>query len=189
MKTLVFLWMLIFLGCNVLGQDELLKVNFTKKFRVENQGIAKVEVDEVKELLHIMIALTEVGLDNDDMVEQKGQYYQDVLKAFKPFKDEPIILLFDSLIKSNPLQYIFLTGNAVSYNFKGNRLVPDKHYLFPAQSVSAHTRISVNPITTYKSQIEAFALKTGFRKFYAQQQSFYQSIVGRFNELANLQRP
>ncbi|WP_290798234.1 DUF4932 domain-containing protein [Flavihumibacter sp. UBA7668] len=187
MKRLFVLWILVFSISNLFGQDEFKKVNFDKKFKAKNQGVARIEIDEVKELIHIMIALTEIGLDNDDMVEQKGPYYQDVLAAFKQYKSEKIILVIDSLIKSNPLQYIFLTGNALSYNFKGNKLVKDRNYLFPAQSVSSHTKISVNPITTYKNQIEAFAVKTGFRKFYKRQKPFYKGLIAKYNELANLQ--
>lgn len=59
------------------------KVNFTEKFKKENQGKYQVEVNEVKELLQIMIAITKTGLENEDMMQQEGPYYQAVLKQFK----------------------------------------------------------------------------------------------------------
>jgi len=163
------------------------KVMFSQKFKKENEGKAKIEINETKELLHIMIAITEVGLENDDMIEQSGEYYKDVLKNFKAFKNEKIIKKFDSLIKVNPTNYIFLTGNALSYNFKGRKLVKDKVYIFPAQNVSSHTSIKVNPIFTYKKEIEDFAKKTGFRKFYKSHKEYYNKIISDYNKLANLQ--
>lgn len=187
MKAISLLFSVLFLSQIVTGQDKLRKVNFDEKFRKANKGKAKIEIDEVKELLHIMIAITKSGLENDDMVEQRGDYYKNVIQHFGPFKEEAIIARFDSLIKLNPLNYIFLTGNALSYNFKGNRLVADKNYLFPAQSVSAHTTITINPITTYKKEIEQFAKMTGFKKFYKQQSGFYNTIVDEYEKFANLQ--
>jgi len=171
---------------NISAQEELKEVNFDEKFKTQNQRKAIIEIDEVKELIHIMIAITEAGLENEDMVEQKGVYYKDVLKHFEPYKDDQIILDFDSLMKTNPLNYVFLTGNALSYNFKRNRLVPDNNYLFPAQGV-ANTTITENPITTYKKDIERFAKKTKFKKFYKQNSNLYSKIISDYNKLANLQ--
>lgn len=166
--------------------QEFKKVNFDKKFRKEYQGKAKIDVNEVKELLHIMIAVTDAGLENDDMVDQSGTYYRDVLKQFRSLKDEKIITKFDSLIKVNPPNYVLLTGNAMSYNFKGDQLVPDKNYLFPAQSVSQHTKVTVNPMLTYKTEIENFAKKSGFRDFYKKHIPYYRTIASEYNKMANL---
>lgn len=171
----------------VTGQETFKKVNFDRNFKKENLGKAKVKIHEVKELLHIMIAITESGLANDDMVEQRGAYYKNVIQHFGPFKGEPVITRFDSLLKANPLNYIFLTGNALSYNFKEDKLVADKNYLFPAQSVSAHTTITVNPVTTYRKEIEQFAKKADFKRFYEQQSVFYNTIKDEYEKWANLQ--
>lgn len=168
------------------AQEKFKQVNFDEKFKKENQGKAEIKINEVKELIHIMIAITEIGLENDDMVAQTGAYYKDVIQDFKPFKDEKIITKFDSLIKANPLNYIFLSGNALSYDFKGNKLIADKYYLFPAQNVSSHTTITVNPITTYKKEIENFAKKSKFRKFYKNHKEYYNKIISDYNKFANL---
>ncbi|MFB9108550.1 DUF4932 domain-containing protein [Flavobacterium gyeonganense] len=171
---------------SIYAQEKFKEVNFDEKFKKENQGKAEIKINEVKELIHIMIAITEVGLENDDMVAQTGTYYKDIIQDFKPFKDEQIITKFDSLMKANPLNYIFLSGNALSYDFKGNKLVANKYYLFPAQNVSSHTTITVNPITTYKKEIENFAKKTGFRKFYKKHNEYYNKIISDYNEFADL---
>ncbi len=178
--------LLSLISINTFAQEKFKKVNFSETFKNENQGKTEVKIDEVKELIHIMIAITQSGLENDDMVAQSGAYYIDVIQYFKLFKDEKIITQFDSLIKANPLNYIFLTGNALSYNFKGKKLVADKYYLFPAQNVSSHTTITVNPITTYKKEIEDFAKKSKFRKFYKKHTETYNKIISDYNKFANL---
>lgn len=182
---LSLLFLIISISAN---SQELKKVNFDSKFKKENQGKSKTVIHEVKELLHIMIAITELGLENDDMVNQEGEYYKDLIKHFEPFKNEPIIIKYDSLIKSNPLNYIFLTGNAISYNFKGNKLVKDKNYIFPAQSVSSHTRITENLITKYKKEIEDFVKKSDFKKFYKNSNKYYSKIIQDYNTQANIQK-
>lgn len=184
MKKIIL--MLSFLLAFTISAQETKQVSFDEKFKKEHQGNAKIEINELKELLHIMIAITEAGLENDDMVQQKGQYYQDVLQQFKKFNNEKIIVKFDSLIKANPLNYIFLTGNGTSYDFKNNQLVPNKYYIFPAQKVSSSATIKVNPISTYKKEIEDFAVKSNFRKFYKDHLSYYKNIISTYNEQANL---
>lgn len=185
MKNRLYLLLILLVSFNVKAQDSK-KVNFDEKFKKENQGKSKITINEVKELLHIMIAITESGLDNDDMVNQKGNYYNDVIKYFEPFKNEPVILKFDSLIKSNPLNYIFLTGNAISYNFKGKELVKDKNYIFPAQGVSSHTVIKENLISIYKNDIERFSNKSDFRNFYKSSKKYYDKIISDYNNQANI---
>jgi hypothetical protein len=78
-KTILLFSILLSLIMRAQDSEEL---NFDEKYKKEYQGKTKIEIDEVKELLHIMVAITEVGLENDDMVEQKGKYYQDVLHHF-----------------------------------------------------------------------------------------------------------
>ncbi|WP_116788111.1 DUF4932 domain-containing protein [Flavobacterium psychrotrophum] len=141
------------------------KVFFSETFKSQNQGKYKIEINELKELLHIMIAITKSGLENDDMIQQNGQYYEDVLAHFKPYENEDIIKTFDSLMVSSLYNYIFLTGNAITYDFKGNKLRKSDTFIFTATGVGGE-HITLNPITTYRKQIEAFARKSGFRKFY-----------------------
>lgn len=163
------------------------KVKFTKAFAKANKGKYHIEVNEVKELLIIMQAITDYGLGNDDMFDQEGDYYKEVLAHFKPFKNELIILKMDSLLKESPLNYIFFTGNSKTYNFDGDTLIPDQFYLFPAQEV-AKVKIDVNPITTYKKEIEEFAKKSNFRKFYKDHQPFYEQLYKDYEQKVNLQK-
>ena len=161
------------------------RINFTEKFKKENQGKYKIEINEAKELIHIMLAITKSGLENDDMIQQEGVYYKDVISYFKPFKDEKIIKTFDSLLVASPYNYIFLTGNGISYDFKREKLVKNEIFVFPATGVSG-IKITENPITTYKKEIEDFAVKSKFREFYKKQKPYYSQIISDYDRKANL---
>jgi len=110
MRKIILLLSIIFNSSQLLAQEKFKEVHFDAKFKRENQGKVKIEINEVKELIHIMIAITDSGLENDDMVAQNTDYYKDVLGNFKQYKNEKIIVEFDSLIKANPLNYIFFDG-------------------------------------------------------------------------------
>jgi Domain of unknown function (DUF4932) len=87
---------------------------------------------------------------------------------------------------SSIYNYIFLTGNAISYCFKGNKLIKSEIFVFPANAVSGNLKIDKNPITTYKSEIEAFAKKNKFKKFYSNHKPFYDGIIAEYEKKANL---
>ena len=178
---------LLFISCflSVFSIKAQEKVNFSKTFQQQNQGKYKIEINELKELVHIMIAITKTGKENDDMIQQKGKYYQDVMAYFKPYENEPIIQTFDSMVESSIYNYIFLTGNSITYNFIGNKLVKDKFFEFTANKV-ADVEIKINPISTYKRQIEEFAKKSKFREFYLKQSDYYNQIKLEYEKKANL---
>ncbi|PZR26125.1 MAG: hypothetical protein DI535_15740 [Citrobacter freundii] len=185
MKRLFIVLFLSALTLQSFGQHK--KVAFTEEFKKENKGKYHIEVNEVKELLIIMLAITDYGLGNDDMFSQEGKYYQEVLSQFKPFKTEPIIKTMDSLLNLSPLNYIFFTGNSQTYNFKGDSLIPDDVYNFTADKV-ANVTIDKNPVTTYKKEIEEFARKSNFRNFYKEHQPFYNQLYEAYNKKVNLEK-
>ncbi|AWH85090.1 DUF4932 domain-containing protein [Flavobacterium album] len=184
MRRNVFAALLILISFISQAQE---KVNFSEKFKKENQGKYKIEVNELKELIHIMIAITNTGKDNSDMIQQEGQYYKDIRSYFKPYENEAIIKTFDSLMAASLYNYVFLTGNAISYNLKGKKLIKSNVFIFPAMGV-ANAHIDINPITTYKNEIEDFARKSNFRKFYADHKEFYAKIISDYDKSANLGR-
>ena len=183
MKKTILVTLLLFVMVSLNAQIK--KVNFTEQYKKDNNGKYKIEIDEVKELIHIMLAITKYGLSNDDMFQQNGKYYQDVVTHFKPYENDRIIITFDSLLQQSPLNYIFLTGNAITYDFDNDKLVPDKIFLFTGNEV-AGVKITINPITTYKKEIEDFGKRSGFRAFYASHNSFYQGLIADYDKNANL---
>lgn len=66
MMKATFLVLFSFLSICLSAQEKFKEVRFSEQFIKEHQGKVQIEIDEVKELLHIMIALTSFGLENDD---------------------------------------------------------------------------------------------------------------------------
>ena len=188
MTRKIFFSLFLIFSTNFIFSQDTKEVNFDKEFIKKYNGKAKVEINEVKELLHIMVAITKSGLANDDMVQQNGQYYKDVTNYFKPFQNEKIITKFDSILQSNLINYVFLTGNAITYDFDGNnKLKPSKYFILPANEV-AKIKITENPITKYKSEIEDFAEKSNFRNFYNQHKDYYNSLISDYENNANVKK-
>lgn len=182
MKKSLISGLLILVSFCVKAQE---RVNFNEKFKKENEGKYKIVIHEARELLQIMIAITNVGKENDDMVQQQRQYYKDVLSYFKPYEQEPIIKTFDSLLTASLYNYVFLTGNAISYEFKGNKMKKNDVFILPAMGV-ANATTKVNTVTTYLEAIEKFAKKSKFRKFYKAHQQYYNGIIADYEKNANL---
>ncbi|WP_293309568.1 DUF4932 domain-containing protein [Pedobacter sp. UBA5917] len=185
MKKITVLLLLLTTGLLCTNAQE--KASFDRAFQKANNGKSRVEIPPLKELLHIMLAITKAGLSNDDMVNQSGTYYQDVLKHFKPYANEPIIKTFDSLLNVSLYNYIFISGNAMSYDLSGARLKRNPNYIFPARGVG-NMVIKTNPLDTYKKDIEAFAKKSLFWGFYSQHKSYYKKIIADYKSGADLDR-
>ncbi|MDT3401983.1 DUF4932 domain-containing protein [Mucilaginibacter terrae] len=177
--------LLLFFATNQLHVNAQDKVSFDNAFQKANNNKSRVEISPLKELLHIMLAITKTGLANDDMVNQNGVYYQDVLKYFKPYSNEPIIKTFDSLLNASLYNYIFITGNAMTYDLSGTSLKRNRNYIFTATAV-ANAKVKINPIDTYKKQIEAFAKRSQFQKFYKLHKGYYANVISDYEHEANL---
>lgn len=181
-----FILLILFATC-LRGASAQEKVNFTPSFQKANNGKLRVEIPQLKELLHIMLAITPFGIDNDDMFAQNTQYYKDVLKYFKPYENEPIIRTFDSLLNASAYNYIFITGNAMCYDFSGNVLKKNDNYIFTAMEV-ANAKISTNPVSTCKKEIEAFAKKAQFKNFYKAHKAYYAGLISDYTNGANVNK-
>jgi Domain of unknown function (DUF4932) len=179
--------LLLLLTTGLLRANAQEKANFDKAFQKANNGKSRIEIPPLKELLHIMLAITKSGLSNDDMVNQSSAYYQDVLKHFKPYANEPILKTFDSLLNVSLYNYIFISGNAMSYDFSGKILKRNPNYIFPARGV-ANMVIDTNPLDTYRKDIEAFAEKSRFLDFYRQHKSYYAKIIADYKSGADLDK-
>jgi hypothetical protein len=59
------------------------KLNFTKAFQQQSTGKCKTGNNEIKELVHLMIAVAKFGFGNDHRVQQQGVYNPDVLKQLQ----------------------------------------------------------------------------------------------------------
>lgn len=155
------------------GQERA--VHFDNNYIKQNKNKVSIEISEVQELTYIMIALTENGLKDSNMVNHHTEYYSNVINHFSPFRNHKIINTIDSLLKESIIYYILLSANAHGFYFDNDIIKSTDIYNFPAKGVGT-LEIKQDPILTYLSDIQDFANKTGFKKFYKSNKKYFNNI-------------
>lgn len=161
------------------------EVSFNKKYIKENDQKTTIEISEVQELIYIILSITDFGTKNPNMTNQKTEYFQDVKKHFSKYSNLPIVEKFDKQLKENIVNYFILAGNAYGFKFDGNKIVPTKIYNFPAKGVGKF-EVKTNPIVTYLKDLEDFAKKSEYRKFYKNHKLYYNELKEEYQKFATI---
>jgi hypothetical protein len=158
-------------------------VVFTKQYILDHKGQYEVAIPEVHELANILVALSNVGRIDSNMVDMTTAYYQKVLQTFRPFSSHPILDTINAhIISSNDANsywyYYALKMNACGYAFIQDNSIyntgPIKKMGFDNMK---------DPIRNNIALIEDFSNKSGFREFYAQNKSYYDSLLATYRQL------
>lgn len=150
---------------------------FTNAYKTKNQGKVLTEIPEVYELVNIVFALTAYG--RTDAIYKKTPYYQQVMKAFGPYRSTPAVQKFDTLLRQSADNYFNLKMDSYAFRFAGNSLVNGGIY----------DRVSwgeENTLRPYLPLLETFAQQTGFRRFFAAHQSYYTSLIRDYQQHINV---
>jgi hypothetical protein len=168
-------------------------VNFSDEYITQNQDNFIVEVPEVHELVNLMIAISQVGQQDTNMVNMKGIYHQKVMAHFLPFKNHPVIDLINAQIKYGINTTPQGTHRQVidSYNYYNGWRMNAGGYVFSAKSRIVDDGIihkmgfnyPEDPIKTHLHLIEDFAKVSGFRSFYVEHSDFYQTLIDTYKAL------
>ncbi len=185
MKNISIILLLFIIHSFVCAQPK--EVKFTRDYITRYDNKVNIEVHEVQELTYVMMAISEVGLRDSNMVNHNSSYYQEVIRHFKPFQKHPAVQIIDSLLKESIIYYIFLSSNAYGFQFKGDQLLRTHVYSFPARGVGA-IDISEDPIAKYLKEIEDFAKVSNFRKFYKEQFPTYKQVIADYEKYGELDK-
>lgn len=169
------------------SQAQEKEVSFHSDYVIQNEGKVKIEINEVQELTYIMLALTQLGLKDSNMVNHQTEYYHEVVEHFKPYANHDIIKKIDSLLDESIIYYIILSSNAYGFKFDGSLLERTGIYNFPAKGVGKF-EVKSDPMITYKTDIEDFAYQSGFRKFYQSHKRYYQKVIGDFKKFGAIDK-
>lgn len=162
---------IILFGCN--GESN---AQFNEKFIKENKGKYSITVPEVQELVHIGFALTETGLQDHNLVNHDSEYYQEVMEYFGRHKDDKLIKRLDFLL---PELYPNVKMDACGFYFnEDGKIVQDLTY--PTLNWSDE-----NFIIPLLEELQSFAEKTNFRKFFSAHRALYDKQIS----LLNIQAP
>ncbi len=182
MKNIVLILGFLFASQLAFTQDK--EVVFNQEYIQKNNDKTTIEINELQELVYIILSLTETG-NNPAIINQTTLYYQDVIQHFKPFSKHEIVKNLNKDLKTSIVNFILLPANAYGFQFDQNRIVPTNVYVFPAKGIGKY-EINTNPIVAYIPQLEDFATKSGFRKFYKEHQTYYDSLKTMYKNFARI---
>ena len=158
-------------------------VHFSDEYIAAHQGKLEVEIPEVHELANIMVALSDIGQQDSNMVDMTTNYYQEMMAHFSPFADHPAIDTMNNNItgvfdNDSYYYYYSLKMNACGYLFDSEgKIVDDGIIHFMGFQGFA------DPFLTNTPLFEDFARQSNFRDFYQTHQSYYDSLLTIYRQL------
>jgi len=185
MKKALFLSVLYFVLLPLFGQEQ--EVTFSEEFKNENEGKVTIEINEVQELTHVLMAMTTVGSNDSNMINHDNEYYKKLISRFSPFRGHKAVNIVDSLLKESVIYYILLSSNATGFKFEGKNITKTNIYTFPAKAVGT-TQITEDPILKYQKEFENFAYVSRFREFFAEQDTLYDKIKSDYEKYADIDK-
>jgi hypothetical protein len=175
-KTSLLFFVLVCLVYPLQGQ----RINFSDTYRKAHQGKFTVDVPEVHELANIMVAVSIIGLQDKNMVDMETPYYQEVIKHFMPYHEHPAILKLNEYITEvlgqNSYSYYYnFRMNSCAYAFRNHTIINEGIYEFILGPFNLFAEML--PLT------QDFSDRSGFREFYAAHETYYASLVEKYNRL------
>ena len=160
-------------------------VNFNENYIRTNNEKTTIEINETQELVYIILSITDFGTKNPNMTNQNTEYYKDIKTHFSQYSNLPVVQKFNTLLNENIVNYFILAGNAYGFEFKGNKIAPTNVYNFPAKGIGKF-EVKTNPILTYIKDLEEFAKKSGYRKFYKNHKPYYNNLKSEYQKYATI---
>lgn len=168
---------IIILGITLTSCSSVKEASFNDEYINKYKGEYKVEIPEAYELIKVMVALTEVGQIDSNMVDMTTEYYQDVMNHFSVFEDHKQIRKMNRKIKKPEkfltyINYLFYRWNALGYvidennKIVHNKEIPQKQFL-----------IFRDPIRKNQKHINDFIAESNFRSFYSDHKNYYDSLT------------
>jgi hypothetical protein len=166
------------------GQEK--RVNFNNEYVKNNNDKTTIEINETQELVYLILSITDLGTSTPNMTNQNTEYFQDIKAHFGQYSNLPVVHKFNTLLSENLINYFILGTNAYGFEFEGNKIVPTKVYNFLAKGVG-NFEVDINPIVTYKKDLEEFAEKSGYRKFYKDHKKYYNDLKAEYQKYAAIE--
>lgn len=126
-----------------------------------------IEVNETVELALILAALSDLDRSTNNSIKRNTDYYTELEDYFKDYRDHPV---FDKL--GSDFNLPRLAGNAANYKFDE----AGKLYLLEG-SQDLWKDSAKNYFANNLKEIQDFADKSGYRKFYKSKQDLYARYV------------
>lgn len=164
----------------IAGKSE--PVYFSPKYQKEFDNKIIAEIPKVHELTNILIALTEQGNNDSDLVDHTTNYYKEVINWFGKYKTDPVVFSIDSLIKKEWWKFFYIKMDSYAYEYKNTTIVKGVTYERLNFDAISNTLEPLIP------QIQLFSNKTNFLDFYNTHYIFYKSQCGYYNDSINVRQ-
>lgn len=165
----------------IIGEPK--NANFSDEYIRKHKGKFEVDIPEVHELANILVAVSNIGQRDSNMIDMTTAYHKKVLKHFLPYSNHPYVdtinkyvtAVFDS---KSYWYYYSLKMNACGYVFNENGEIINKG-IIRKMGFSGN----VDPFVENKKLMEDFAKKSNFREFYKNHKSYYDSLITLYKQL------
>lgn len=146
----------------------------------ENRGNSSIEIPEVQELIHVIIAICPLAQDtNLAIIDSKTEYFKEVVSTFESFKEHEIVTTVSSLIKNNIAYYYFLKMDGTGYFINDDgKIIKYSTY----DKISWNKKNVIDPLL---NSLQDFSNKSNFHLFYKNHKNLYEKNI----ELLKSQSP
>lgn len=158
-------------------------ISFTTIFHCTAQSDKhqfSVEIPESFELANILIALTEFGQNDDNIVRKNTTYYDSVMSFFNDHKNHKAIqrlnALFDQSQSKNYRNYNYFRTGSYFYSIQDQQLVKSQH------------TYSNKLFQKFEDDINDFIKETDFHGFYSSHKRTYNDYISAYNSVVPLEQ-
>lgn len=152
---------------------------FSEQYKSTFNNKTIIAVPEVYELVNVVIALTNKGLNDSDLVNHETSYYTDVINYFGKYKTEEVVLIFDSILQNQWWKYFYLKMDAYAFEYKKGKIT----------NYGVYDRVNwefVNTLQPYMIQLEDFYRLTKFSEFYNAHEKYYNNQIAYMRDSLNI---
>ena len=153
------------------------EARFTEEHKLQFNNQVIAEVPEVYELTNILLSLTPHCRRNAGTTDTQKAYYKEVQTHFAAFEGSPLVDALSKALDEDPGMAISFRNSGFGYTFKYDELVETADYK------NFNGRLGIRD---FKLQIEDFAKRSGFRKFYAKHKEYYSQLATTHNQWVNM---
>jgi hypothetical protein len=155
---------------------------FDTAYQNMHRGKTRISIPEMYELVNIAIALTPKAQEDRFLVEKDTPYYRELMTHFAPVKDHPFVTALDQGMRKDMFRYFRLKMNGYAFDFDNRgKIVRNPRY-----DRTGFSGDKTNDLLPYLAQMQDFADKSGFRKFYAAHRAFYNSQISYYRDSINI---
>ncbi|MEM7370484.1 MAG: DUF4932 domain-containing protein [Bacteroidota bacterium] len=183
----IFLILLILLLASACRRSNLIPEGargFSDEYIAEHTGKVSIEIPDVYEISHFVMALEDKDMSYSSFVRSDGSYYQDVMDHFGEYRDHPLIQNLD-LASSLGLNVTYFErhynyrGNSYLYELQGSRLRFKNIYTFMYRNPEIVNlfQLHLDDFIDFMRQSDAVGFLEEHRDFYREQEDWYHKGV------------